>query len=81
MYLIDNDEMYFFFQWLALPHPIIQISRLIEEATTGGLTPPLTPELEARIAAKITPEQESRFSLIVRRTKSRDGLEGSEDGG
>lgn len=61
IYIVDVAERRLFAKWLSLPHPHIHIAGTLIWMQTS----PATPELEAEVAAVITPEQEKRFSLIV----------------
>lgn len=65
IYLQDNMEVCLFNAWLALPHPDIPLAALLALYIRDQLLPPRTAEVEAAVAAKITPEQEKRFALFV----------------
>lgn len=60
---LERDELDLYIQWLALPHPELQIAA--HRARWRWVTPPWTPELAADVAFTITKEQEKNFALYV----------------
>lgn len=62
IYLVDITEYELYLKWLSLPHPEIHTAA----TRTTFQVRPVTPELEAEVAATITVEQNKRFALFVR---------------